>query len=524
MAHAIRTRRFVGRGKRTAVPVAVAALAIVASAAALRISGLHRRSLWRDEVNVARLSDLPPRRLVRALARDTLPPLYYLVLKSWRATAGGGDASMRRLSCLLGVLLVVSVLAVGVRMTSRAGAMVAGALAAVAPRAVWYSQDVRYYSFVAIASVWMVYFAFRLRSRSSAREAGGYVAAAVVVLYAHNYGLLLLGAVNIAMLPWVVRSARNRRRWLLAQAGVILCYLPWMPVLFQQMGEGKSCGIEPLTVTAFARGVADCFIGFRHHRLVTVSGTLTGLCLTAMGVQVLAGRSGRRGSRASAGWMLLAPAIGVTAAAMAASAAAGPLYHMGRHDFLVQPLWWLFAGWTSTRCRRRRSCMAVLGVFALCLLSGLRHYRTSFRPAPDFQAVSRYVKSIASEEDLIVVLPDYYLSPFLYYYRGSGRVLGAPSMNDEPLIDWRDWDRRWQAAQLGVRLREAVLLAAPAGSQVVLVHAGGDRATALRNRIAEVAVLSTTRGFDSPEGLAVTTFRRIPTPGRRADGPATRAR
>ena len=126
----------------------LAAGVIIAVAIALRFTRLGTNSFWVDEVSVLAfvrshhfLADL------RARGGPFEPPLHYAFV--WLATQLpiGFESAARIPAAVAGVVEVGAVIALARRLTRRSGvALIAGAFLAVAPFAVRYSQENRYYT------------------------------------------------------------------------------------------------------------------------------------------------------------------------------------------------------------------------------------------------------------------------------------------------------------------------------------------------------------------------------------------
>ena len=77
--------------------------ALVALAVGLRMYKIDAQSLWYDEGNSARIAERSVALIIAGAAGDIHPPLYYLLLKFWRALFGSGEAALRSLSAACGV-------------------------------------------------------------------------------------------------------------------------------------------------------------------------------------------------------------------------------------------------------------------------------------------------------------------------------------------------------------------------------------------------------------------------------------
>src|SRR5437773_12537181 len=118
---------------------------VAALATTLRWFRIDSQSLWYDEgISAHQLTRSFPE-IVRAAALDTHPPLYYATLKAWSELAGSSELALRSLSAVWGLLAVVLTWLIGRRLFGPLVATLAAGLLAVAPLAVYYSQEVRMY-------------------------------------------------------------------------------------------------------------------------------------------------------------------------------------------------------------------------------------------------------------------------------------------------------------------------------------------------------------------------------------------
>src|SRR5690554_643169 len=97
-----------GWGKDTwqARAVAVLVAATLVTAIAVRVYDLAGKDLWIDEANSVVLAKTGVAGLLDGLKRDSSPPLYYLLLAGWMKVFGDGEAAVRTLSVIPGVLTV----------------------------------------------------------------------------------------------------------------------------------------------------------------------------------------------------------------------------------------------------------------------------------------------------------------------------------------------------------------------------------------------------------------------------------
>jgi uncharacterized membrane protein len=247
-------------------------IVIILGALVLRLYNLTYHSLWFDEaISIHWAKQSIPRILEVGftLAEDRLPPLYYLMLKGWTTLFGFGEASVRSLSILFGMLLVPVMASIAALLFTRRVALLTAALIALNPFLIWYSQEARMYAPAVFFGVWaswaflkMVQAASRSPLITTRRHPAGrigadkqgagdnpnlshypqitvrftahflglfglFVLAAVAGLYSHLYVAFLLPALGL----WLIVSYPLRwRLWFVSAIGGVLVIIAYWPI------------------------------------------------------------------------------------------------------------------------------------------------------------------------------------------------------------------------------------------------------------------------------------------------------
>jgi mannosyltransferase len=198
---------------------------------------LGQSSLFIDEVYSWRASRGSLADLTDALRySEVTPPLYYLILHAWMSVSGGDSETLLRLpSVLAGVGLVGAVTWLGGLVAGRGAALVAGALTAISPIVLLYSQQVRAYVWVMLAvTIAVAAVVQATRDRSWRWLLTGAVAAACAVLL-HYTALLVL----IPLAGWLWLQAELDVRWRLAFTAAIVAPLAAVaPLAWTQLQQG----------------------------------------------------------------------------------------------------------------------------------------------------------------------------------------------------------------------------------------------------------------------------------------------
>lgn len=204
--------------------------------ATLRFYRLDAQSLWNDEGNTARLVERSLRLIIEGAAGDIHPPGYYLLLAGWRILAGGSEFALRAFSALCGVLTVAVAAALGRRAGGRPVAVGAAFFAAAHPLAVYYGQEARMYTLLALAGALTLLAATTFfPAKARPLRAGNVLALAgciILGLYTqYTYALFLLGVELAFSLAWLTERPyawRKLRWWIAAHIFAVLGFLPWL--------------------------------------------------------------------------------------------------------------------------------------------------------------------------------------------------------------------------------------------------------------------------------------------------------
>ncbi len=246
----------------------------------LRAHNLDAFSFWTDEGLTPERSGYPVAQILRndiliqgVVTKDTHPPLYYLILHATRSLFGLSDFAFRYPSVLFGVLLIPLIYKLGRRMGNATIGLLAALLAAVNPLQVYYSQEARMYSLLALLATAMSYVLWRAidQIRNTKYEirnagpspvsrisylvspAGGlllYGLLAALALYTH-YTVAFLIAVQAAFWVWVLWRAGLK--WVILGAvglGVVAA-IPLIPYTIPRLtagGEANYYYVPPLTM------------------------------------------------------------------------------------------------------------------------------------------------------------------------------------------------------------------------------------------------------------------------------------
>ena len=337
--------------------------AIVVLAAVLRFATLRTQSIWFDE---AATWDLVRRPFGEMLSRlpdgESNPPLFYVLEWIWTRLFGDGEAGLRSLSALAGLLTVPVAYAIGRAAAERCAAaeragLAAAALVAVNPLLVWFSQEARSYALATLLSALALLAFLRALDDRRGRVLAAWALAAALALATHYFTAFVL-APQAAWLLW----RHPRRRDAVAAVGALLVAgVALLPLLIAQSGNpydiaGTSLALRLVQVPK------QFLLGYRGPLALPFG--LLGAVLVACGAWLTMRRTPRP-VRERALLLAAIGAIGVALPLLAALAGADYLNTRNLLPALIPLLAALAVGCAASDVRRAGG--AVLA--ALCALS-----------------------------------------------------------------------------------------------------------------------------------------------------------
>ena len=239
-----------------------ALLAGLVSAELMRVR-LGDPGLWCDEIYTARWTRLAVPALLRALATDLHPPLFFLIERLFAHSLGEGEAALRLLPLLAGAATVVAAFWAFRPTLGTVRAVAVAWVLALAPGLALYSRMARYYSLAALTAVIAHGVFVRLEKSDAKGRAWALYAVAVAAALATSYlSLALIAAHGV----WAWASGRPRKvfvRWALASTGAAALLAPWALVAGRQVATAH--GVSPALVGGL-EGWA-LMLGYELHAL-----------------------------------------------------------------------------------------------------------------------------------------------------------------------------------------------------------------------------------------------------------------
>jgi mannosyltransferase len=475
--------------KNWIIPLLVVVLLL---AAAARIGGISRQSLWNDEGNSYVQATRSFAEISVNAAADIHPPGYYWFLKVWRNLGGDSELALRYPSALVGVLTVALVYGVAARMhPSRRwmgdiAGMFAALLTALNTFSITYGQEARMYAALALWAVAGIWALVGFFNHPTLRRGAVLAIVNALGLWTHYaYPLVMLAQLAVALV-WFGRLLQRRGaamamrglwRYLVVNVFGLLLFVPLLPTAIRQVTTWPNTGDATVT-TAEALAALLRVYAFGITALeVDVSWLAIALILVLFSLHT---------DGADAYWRSLAP-LALFAVPTAIFLALG-LYREGNMKFLLpaQAGFALALGQgisvlvhfvdlammrpthdlttlratrayrfrdSNKRRRNRRLTRAVAAVAAVGLLVTVVRalpalYTDSAYARDDYRAISQRIAAGNSDDYAVILNAPGQIEVFSYYFDGKAAVLTIPGgINSTPdeirtstasaLAEWR---------------------------------------------------------------------------------------
>ncbi len=391
---------------------------------ALCLYRLGADSLWYDETVSAFLAAESVPDLIAHTARDIHPPGYYLLLHFWTLAAGHSEFALAFFSVIFGLLIIPLTYRLARLLADNSVAMWAALLVAVSPYHLWYSQEVRMYTFGAVLGLGAAYCGLRALTTPAKRRCWlGYLVAAVLGLYTLYYFIFLLIAINTLFLLYTWRPRLNReglRSLILINSLGAIAYLPWLPIAWRQATE------PPVPPWRTAAGLAPWPLLIESWSALSLGQSvppatlwpilLLTLILFFLGLFYL-NRFPNLSTFHSAAFFLLIYTFGPLLLIYLLSFIT-PLYHV-RYLFTYSPAFYIIlAAGLAWLLARRWAWTAIVAASLLLLACFFSIYQYYFNPhyrADDYRAAVHFIERHWQPGDVVLVNAGYVYTAYLYY-------------------------------------------------------------------------------------------------------------
>ncbi|MBI2036499.1 glycosyltransferase family 39 protein [Candidatus Microgenomates bacterium] len=197
-------------------------------------------SLWGDEAFASILAQKSLADIVTIVARDTSPPLHYILLHFWMQIFGTSEIAIRSFPLLLFVLLAFVVHKLAEELFGKRAGVFAFFLTLLNPFLFIYAFEARMYMLLALTSTASMWFFVTKRWKL-------YILLTTAALYTHHFSVFIIlvqvlySSLNILPVirqeiakPWKLIIGLLKSSFVRSLTAIFILYAPWLPSLYGQ--------------------------------------------------------------------------------------------------------------------------------------------------------------------------------------------------------------------------------------------------------------------------------------------------
>lgn len=202
----------------------------------LYISLIFNHNIWTDEAFTLQLLRGNVAEIINGTANDVHPPLYYLYAKLF-AVVFGESLIVQKIAA---IIPMIATLIIGAGTVRRCFGDVASFLfllfIACIPCSMEFAVQVRMYSLALFCVTICGLYAYRAFTEGKKQYFAIFAVSGVAGAYTHYFAfvsiIIITGLFFVTVLVWNRKRLHN---WLVSVAGMIVCYLPWLPSMLHQV-------------------------------------------------------------------------------------------------------------------------------------------------------------------------------------------------------------------------------------------------------------------------------------------------
>lgn len=175
--------------------------------------------------------------LINNLAHNSIhSPLYFLLLNLWMKLFNNSDITLKLFSVLFGVINIPVAYLAGKEMLDRQTGLLSAMLFSVNAFLIYYSQEVRFYSLLALLSTLVFYFLFKIKNNPTKYAFAGLILSNLAILFTFTISLPFVIIQSIIFGIYFFRHNReNFKKLLYSYLLIFTFYLPYFPVVIYQL-------------------------------------------------------------------------------------------------------------------------------------------------------------------------------------------------------------------------------------------------------------------------------------------------
>lgn len=205
-----------------------------------RLINAQNESIWCDEANEIRISQMNLGDLTNFLKSDLSPPLHYYLVHGWMKFISDTEISLRFMAIIISLAGVIAIYFLGKEIYSTKVGLLAAALMSFSPLQITYGVEIRMYSLLTLFGILSTLFFIKYYKKSNKKNIVLYIVTSGLMIYTHYVGFFILAAHGLFIfILWIINKKINLqiRQWLIINLIIFLLFLPWLPITVNRIWE-----------------------------------------------------------------------------------------------------------------------------------------------------------------------------------------------------------------------------------------------------------------------------------------------
>ena len=442
-------------------------LTVVAVAIVTRFFWIDRESVWNDEVGSILFAEISGfhrwgNYMFTNNWTDSHPIFYYSLLHYWVKAFGTSEFSIRGMSAIFGILIIISTFYISSELINKKVGIVATILVLANPINLYYSQEARMYILYSLLIMLSSYFFYKsFISEKMVKFSILYIITAVSMLYTEYLGFFVLGIhLLFGLFYYFIQKERKKMITLaLIYGAIFLLFIPWLWNMLRKYSTWGTYWMRPPTLRTGGGAFLD-IIGIRVKEVLELDIPLseTGINIIAVLIGLvfftvfLLGIAYSLSKKTGFNFLLVMICI-IPVVMFIVSVVLTPIFS-SKQISSFQPEFAMITatGFVYGPSTIKKICsmksihnhvplpkitvatvknvfkvLFILLIIVNCI-NILAIYTVDTKR--DWRAVTQYVEDNAQEGDIILVHARYSIKPFNYYYEGDIKAKGIHDVEE----------------------------------------------------------------------------------------------
>jgi len=403
-------------------------LLIILLGSFLRIYDLGAESLWYDEASSVHGSTQDLATVVAVSGEiHNQPPLYFAFLHFWMLLFGTGEAAIRFLSAIFGIVSIFLIYKVGCQLFNQKIGLISSFISSISYFHIYHSQEARSYSLLLMLT--LLSFCFFIKILESVEKRPSHFAflllTNVALAYTHVYGLLVIAAQVFYFLLFWNKYKQLTSQFLGVYVATAAFFSPWISTLLKRTSGLSESFSVPETSLGTIVDTIKTYSAYGWGEQYLLPAFLLLFLASLFIVRRLKGLESRPEIWLLLIWFAFSIIIPFTLSQFIITK------YQPRYTIAASPAFYLLVARGIGILDKKRLIYPILLVITLLSLPGLHYYYTQ-NVKEEWRQAADFVESNSQPNDIILISKYSMQKPFDYYYQGDLERVGIDPDVDNP--------------------------------------------------------------------------------------------